>query len=158
MIEQALAAMPAEQSVAAVPAAKKPCATKAKGAAKVPAKFGPTYKGHYPEEMRTQLWPLCCGARIISGFKAAHTLSVEELVEQIEAVLQAVPDHQVYQHESMKPALTFLTLNSGQMGSKKIMDAVAKAGFKKFATAQPRGSVQGFFVRDTSNSYANVEG
>lgn len=127
-----------------------------KQAVQVPAKFGPSYEGNYPEEMRTQLWPLCCGARIISGFKAAHTSSLEELVAQIEAVLKATPDHQVYAHEGMKPKLTFLTLNSQQMASKKIMDAVQKAGFVKFAEAKPRGSAQGFFMRDDSKTFTAV--
>lgn len=124
----------------------------------VPAKFGPTYPGNYPEEMRTQLWPLCCGARIISGFKAAHMSTLEELVEQMEAVIEAVPDHQVYSHENMKPRLVFLTLNNKQTESKKIMDAVAKVGFKLFAEAQPRGSKQSFFVLDQSNSFKTVNG
>ena len=145
--------VPATATVATKPTTKK---APAKAAKAVPAKFGPTYNGNYPEEMRTQLWPLCCGARIISGFKAAHLSTEEGLVEQIVKVLQAVPDHQVYTHEQMKPNLTFLTLNSGQMGSKKIMDAVTKAGFKKFAVAKPRGQAQGFFVRDDSNTYESV--
>ncbi|OYV87010.1 MAG: hypothetical protein B7Z63_03095, partial [Ignavibacteriae bacterium 37-53-5] len=34
----------------------------------------------------------------------------------------AIPDLQVYGYETIQPALTFLTLNSGQMVSKKIMD------------------------------------
>ena len=118
--------------------------------------FGPTYPGDYPEEMRTQLWPLCCGARIISGFKAAHNSTDEELVKQIEDTLKAIPDHQVYNHETMRPKLTFLTLNNGQMQSKKIMAAIEKCGFVKFAEAQPRGSKQGFFVRDESKSFVAV--
>jgi len=127
--------------------------TKQANTAKVPAQFGPTYPGSYPDEMRTQLWPLCCGARIISGFKQAAALEVEELVAQIEQVMKAVPDHQVFGGEQMKPALTFLTLNSGQTASKKIMDAVTKAGFKLIFTAKPRGATQSFFVRDTSDSF-----
>ena len=118
-----------------------------------PAVFGPTFANDYPTEMRTQLWPLCCGARIISGFKHAATRTVEEIVEEIELTLTSVPDFQVFQHESMRPKLTFLTLNSGQMGSKKIMEAVEKCGFKLAFTAAPRGSQQGFFIRDESNSY-----
>lgn len=118
--------------------------------------FGPSYSGNYPAEMRTQLWPLCCGARIISGFKAAHMLSDEELVTEIEKTLNAIPDHQVYQGEQMRPKLTFLTLNTAQMGSAKIMDAVEKCGFVKFAVAKPRGSSQGFFVRDESKSFKSV--
>lgn len=118
-----------------------------------PAKFGPTFANDYPTEMRTQLWPLCCGARIISGFKHAATRTVEEIVEEINLTLTSVPDFQVFQNESMRPKLTFLTLNSTQMGSKKIMDAVEKCGFKLAFTASPRGSRQGFFIRDESNTY-----
>ena len=121
-------------------------------AKKKPAKFGPTFAGDYPSEMRTQLWPLCCGARIISGFKHAANLSIEDLVEEIEATLKAVPDFQVFEHETMQPKLTMLTLNSGQMGSPKIMQAVEKCGFKLVFTAMPRGSKQGFFVRDESKT------
>lgn len=115
--------------------------------------FGPTYPGSYPEELRTQLWPLCCGARIISGFKGAHISTVDELVKQIEETLNVIPDHQVYAHEQMKPKLIFLTLNSAQMNSPKIMDAIKKCNFVKFAEAKPRGNPQGFFVRDESKSF-----
>ena len=121
-----------------------------------PTKFGPAYPGDYPSEMRTQLWPLCCGARIISGFKHAAMSSVDDLVSEIEAVLKAVPDHQVFQHEQMQPKLTFLTLNQSQTGSPKIMTAVEKAGFVKIGTASPRGSTQSFFIRDDSKSWKAV--
>jgi hypothetical protein len=116
--------------------------------------FGPTYKGNYPEEMRRQLWPLCCGASILSGFKNVATLSHDELVKQItETIDEMIPDHQVYLHETMKPKLTFLTLNSGQMNSPKIMKALEATGFVKIGEGQPRGSAQGFFVRDTSGTF-----
>ena len=121
-------------------------------AKKKPAKFGPTFQGDYPSEMRTQLWPLCCGARIISGFKHAANLSVEDLVEEIEATLKAVPDFQVFEYETIQPKLTMLTLNAHQMASPKIMQAVEKCGFKLVFTAMPRGSKQGFFVRDDSKT------
>ncbi len=52
----------------------------------------------------------------------------------------------------MQPKLTMLTLNSGQMASPKIMQAVEKCGFKLVFTAKPRGSKQGFFVRDDSKT------
>lgn len=117
-----------------------------------PGKFGPTFQGDYPTEMRTQLWPLCCGARIISGFKHVATKEIEEIVEEIEATMKSVPDFQVFQHEQMQPKLTMLTLNAGQMGSKKIMEAVEKAGFKLIFTARPRGGEQGFFARDDSGT------
>ena len=117
-----------------------------------PTKFGPTFNGDYPSEMRTQLWPLCCGARIISGFKHAANLSIEDLVEEIEATLKAVPDFQVFQFEQMQPKLTMLTLNAHQMASPKIMQAVEKCGFQLVFTAKPRGSKQGFFVRDDSKT------
>lgn len=121
-------------------------------AKKKPSQFGPTFAGDYPSEMRTQLWPLCCGARIISGFKHAANLTIEQLVEEIEATLQAVPDFQVFQYETMQPKLTMLTLNAHQMASPKIMQAVEKCGFKLVFTAMPRGSKQGFFVRDESKT------
>lgn len=122
-----------------------------------PARYGPSYPGDYPPEMRRQLWPLCCGAAIISGFKAVNQLSDEELVDEItHAVTTAIPDHQVFANEQMRPALTFLTLNSSQMGSPKIMSAIKKAGFVQFATARPRGSDQGFFIKDTSDSFKAV--
>lgn len=116
--------------------------------------FGPTFPGNYPDEMRTQLWPLCCGARIISGFKNVFELDADQLVKKInETIDEAVPDFQVYAHEEMTPAFTFLTLNSGQMASKKIMAAIEKAGFVKIGEGKPRGAPQGFFLRDTSKSW-----
>ncbi|OYV41144.1 MAG: hypothetical protein B7Z80_02710 [Rhodospirillales bacterium 20-64-7] len=109
---------------------------------------------NYPEEMRTQLWPLCCGARIISGFKNVQKLTDDELVKQInDTIDNAIPDLQVYGYETIQPALTFLTLNSGQMVSKKIMDAIARCGFVKFAEGNPRGAPQGFFVQDKSGTF-----
>lgn len=112
----------------------------------------------YPSEMRTQLWPLCCGASIISGFKAAHTLTEKDLLTQINATLtEYIPDHQVFKGEQMKPGLTFLTLNSGQMNSAKIMSVIKEAGFVQFGTARPRGSDQGFFVRDKSESFKVIK-
>lgn len=118
-----------------------------------PKQFGPTYPGSYPPDMRTQLWPLCCGARIISGFKAVASMSVDDIVKQIEETMEVIPDHQVFQHEQMKPKHTFLTLNAGQMATPKIMEAITKAGFKLIGTGRPRGSDQGFFLRDDSNTW-----
>lgn len=125
------------------------------------AKEFPKYVGNsgsYPDDMRRQLWPLCCGASIISGFKDVHKFDdVEELTKAIESTINDyLPDLQVFNGEKMMPKLTFLTLNSAQMGSKKIMDAITAAGFVKFATANPRGSAQGFFVHDTSGSFKSV--
>lgn len=123
---------------------------------KFPAAFGPSYPGNYPTEMRRQLWPLCCGASILSGFKSVNTLTDEELLDDILTIVDRdgpVPDHQVFEGEIMRPALTFLTLNSGQMQSPKIMTAIEEAGFVSIGTAKPRGSTQGFFVRDTSSSW-----
>jgi hypothetical protein len=123
-------------------------------AKKRPTEFGPTFPGAFPPEMRRQLWPLCCGASIISGFKNVNQLTDEELIEQINfTVTTPRPDFQVFAGEQMKPALTFLTLNSTQMASKKIMTAIEKCGFKLIGTGTPRGSQQGFFLRDTSNSW-----
>lgn len=108
----------------------------------------------YPSEMRRQLWPLCCGASIISGFKTAHNLEEDEIVKQIEETINGyVPDLQVFKGEQICPKLTFLTLNSGQMNSPKIMNAITKAGFVKFGEGSPRGTPQGFFVRDTSKTF-----
>lgn len=115
-------------------------------------KFGDNSKP-YPAEMRRQLWPLCCGASIISGFKDVGPLSEEELVKKIESTIKEyIPDHQVYRGEQMCPKLTFLTLNSGQWGSEKIRNAVTKAGFKLIFTAAPRGGPQYFLARDESNT------
>lgn len=120
----------------------------------LPTKFGPTFTGSYPEEMRRQLWPLCCGAAILSGFKNVANLTEDELDAQIKnAVAEAIPDFQVYQHETMKPAFTFLTLNSGQMSSPKIMKAIQRAGFFQVGSGKPRGGTQGFFLRDTSGTW-----
>lgn len=108
----------------------------------------------FPEEMRRQLWPLCCGAAILSGFKSVGNMTEDELVEQIDFVInKTLPDFQVYNGEQMKPKLTWLTLNSSQMASKKIIDCITKAGFVKVAEASPRGSPQGFFVHDTSKTF-----
>lgn len=124
---------------------------------KAPKVFGPSYPGSYPSEMRTQLWPLCCGARIISGFKDAANYSHEELVSKINSIIdESVPDHQVFGGEQMMPKLVFLTLNSSQTASKKIMAAVNEAGFVKFGEGKPRGHVQSFFIKDMSNSFKTV--
>lgn len=116
--------------------------------------IGPTFTGNYPPEMRRQLWPLCCGASILSGFKDVASLSDEKLTNQIlDTIDNQIPDFQVYAHETMTPKLTFLTLNAGQTGSPKIMEAIKKAGFVLVGTATPRGGLQSFFVRDTSQSW-----
>lgn len=111
----------------------------------------------YPAEMRNQLWPLCCGAQIISGFKSVATETHEELVAKINDICtNYVADHQVYTGETMKPTVCFLTLNGGQMMSAKIISAVEAAGFKLFATGTDRGSDQGFFVRNKSGAFKLV--
>lgn len=115
-----------------------------------------TFPGGFPQPMRRQLWPLCCGAAILSGFKDVAMMSEEDLDKRIESVMGELPDFQVYSGENMKPALTFLTLNSQQVASAKIMKAVTKAGFVPIGTAAPRGSTQSFFVRDTSKSWKAV--
>lgn len=100
------------------------------------------------------MWPLCCGASILSGLKHAGNLTEEEMVAEIDFVInKTTPDFQIFRGEQIKPPLTFLTLNSGQMNSKKIMDCVKKAGFIKFAEGKPRGAPQGFFVQDTSKTF-----
>lgn len=105
----------------------------------------------YPANMRRQLWALCCGASIISGFKQVNQLTDEELVEDIEACINMVPDMQVFGGEQLNPKFTFATLNSGQMGSPKLMSAMEKAGFFMIGTGTPRGGKQGFFLRDDTN-------
>lgn len=122
-----------------------------------PAKFGPSFAGNFPDEMRRQLWPLCCGASIISGFKAVNLLSDDELIEAINhTVTKAVPDFQVFATEHMRPKMTFLTLNEDQMHSKKIMAAIEKCGFKMIGEGRPRSARQGFFLRDESNSWKSI--
>lgn len=122
---------------------------------KLPSVFGPTFNGkHYPDEMRRQLWPLCCGASILSGFKAVNNMTDDELDASIKNACEtATPDFQVFSYEQMRPKFTFLTLNSGQMASKKIMAAIERAGFFKIGAGSPRGSTQGFFLRDTSKTW-----
>lgn len=116
--------------------------------------FDHIIKDSYPASMRRQLWPLCCGASILSGLKEAHKLTEEQLVADILSTINdCLPDLQVFKGEQMKPALTFLTLNSPQMGSKKVVDAITKAGFVKIGEGKPRGSPQGFYVKDTSGTY-----
>lgn len=108
----------------------------------------------YPSEMRTQLWPLCCGASIISGFKSVGSLTHDQLVKQMTDIINNyTPDNQVFKGEAIRPKLVFLTLNSSQMQSDKLMKAVEAVGFKKFAKAFPRGSGQGFFFYDASNTF-----
>lgn len=120
----------------------------------LPKAFGPTFKGNYPEEMRRQLWPLCCGASILSGFKNVATMTDEELDASIKNACEvARPDFQVFEYENMMPKFTFLTLNSAQMSSNRIMSAIKRAGFFEIGRGRPRGSEQGFFLRDTSNSW-----
>lgn len=106
----------------------------------------------YPAEMRRQLWALCCGASIISGFKTVNQLTEDELVKDINDCIGMVPDMQVFGGEQMNPKFTFLTLNSGQMGSPKVMSALEKSGFFLIGMGKPRGSLQGFFLRDDSNA------
>lgn len=112
-----------------------------------------TYPEGFPEPMRLQLWPLCCGVAILSGFKDIYGLDVPALTTKVEETLNTLPDFQVYAGEQMMPKLTFLTLNQGQTGSPKIMEAVTKAGFVLIGTARPRGGQQSFFVRDQSKSW-----
>ena len=120
-------------------------------------RFGPTSPEPYPAEMRTQLWPLCCGLAIISGFKDVGNITEEALLKKINRVCdEFVPDHQVYKSEVIKPKTVLLTLNDQQMASKKIMDAISAAGFVKFAEGSPRGSKQGIFMRDKSESFKFV--
>lgn len=121
-------------------------------------KFGDNSKP-YPADMRRQLWPLCCGASIISGFKKINTQTpVDEIVKQInDTITQYVPDHQVYAYETICPKLTYLTLNQQQAGMQNLREAVDKAGFVLFATASPRCTTQHFFVRDESKTFKLIQ-
>lgn len=110
-------------------------------------------KDAYPADMRRQLWPLCCGASIISGFKDVGTKTPEQLVEQINSACAAIPDLQVYGGETINPQLTFLTLNGSQMASKAIRQALDAAGFVQFGASTPRNAGQGFFYRDPTNTF-----
>lgn len=119
----------------------------------VDKKFGDNSQP-YPAEMRNQLWPLCCGAQILSGFKSVGTDTHEDLVKKINDLCDNyVADHQVFANEVMKPTVCFLTLNGGQMASAKIIKAVEEAGFKQFAKGTDRGYDQGFFVRNKSGNF-----
>lgn len=119
-----------------------------------PTEFGPSLKGHFPPEMRRQMWPLCCGMSILSGFKSVAVLTDQELVDQIEYTCTVPrPDFQIFAPEQMKPAMTWLTLNSSQMSSKKIMTAIEKCGFRLVGVGSPRGLEQGLYLRDTSHTF-----
>lgn len=114
-------------------------------------------KTPYPAEMRNQLWPLCCGAQILSGFKAVGNETHEELVAKINDICDNyIADHQVYANEQMRPTVAFLTLNGQQMQSPKIIAAVEEAGFKLFGQGTDRGYQQGFFVRNKSGHFKIV--
>jgi hypothetical protein len=122
-----------------------------------PKVYGPSLEGDFPPEMRRQLWPLCCGASILSGFKSINKLTEKELVDNIKyACTTPIPDFQVFAHEKIRPDLTFLTLNNAQMLSPKIMKAIKEAGFFKIGTASPRGTAQGFFLRDRSLTWEST--
>jgi hypothetical protein len=102
----------------------------------------------YPADMRRQLWALCCGASIISGFKNVAKLTEDELVNDINACCAKVPDMQVFGGEQINPKFTFLTLNEGQASSEKIINAITRCGFFLIGTGRPRGALQHFYLRD----------
>lgn len=121
--------------------------------------WGMTFPGSFPESMRRMVWPLCCGFSILSGFKSANFLSEEELLLDIETCCsingKKSPrlDFQVFGGEMMDPNITFLTLNSSQMASEKIMKAIGKAGFVRIGIGRPRGSDQGLFMLDRNGTF-----
>jgi len=122
-----------------------------------PKSFGPSFPGNFPAEMRRQMWPLCCGMSILSGFKSVKTLTNEELVAQIEYTCTIPrPDFQIFTYEEMRPHMTFLTLNESQMQSAKIMESIKACGFVKIGEGKPRGGPQGLFLRDTSKTWKAV--
>jgi len=106
----------------------------------------------YPEEMRLNLWPLCCGASILSGFKHVPGIDDDELHKQLDAVLESVPYNQVYKNEQMRPQVQFVVLNATQMGSPRIVKAVTDRGFRAIATFARTGKIT-LFVRDLNNSF-----
>ena len=118
-----------------------------------------TFKGSFPESMRRMVWPLCCGFSILSGFKDAQQKTDAELLLDIETCCsingKKSPrlDFQVYASETMDPNITFLTLNSTQMGSAKIMATIEKAGFVRVGVGKPRGSAQGLFMLDRNGTF-----
>lgn len=113
----------------------------------------------YPEDMRTNLWPLCCGAAILSGFKNVGNKTDEELRAAImEQVTNSIPDNQVYAGEQIRPGTLFVTLNGGQMGSPKIVKALTDCGFVQFAQGTDRNAQQGFFVRTANGNFKLLPG
>lgn len=126
---------------------------------KVKAKRPPTvqtFKGkNFPQEMRRQLWPNCCGAGIISGFKDVQLLDDNELLAQLKETLKSLPDFQVYEGEQLKPSVDFLTLNWNQARSEKIMKAVTAAGFVCIGSVEARGRgwPQHFYIRDKTKTW-----
>lgn len=88
----------------------------------------------YPAELRAQLYPLCCGFTVISGFKDAGSKTEAGLTEELQTVMKKVPYNQVYTGEKMMPKTFSLVLNTSQMGSPKIVNAVRAAGFMPVAT------------------------
>lgn len=99
------------------------------------AAAGKKASASFPDDMRRQLLPLCCGASFLSGFKKTQQQTVQQIVEEIKENLAAVPDFQVYASEHMNPQLCFTILNASQSASPKIIEALQTAGFVKFASA-----------------------
>lgn len=117
-------------------------------------KFNRTPTEAYPEDMRTQLWPLCCGAKTLSGFKQAHKYTdAAAMAKAITEALAVTPDLQVFVGESINPQTCFVTINGQQSASPKITEALKLAGFLQFAKGTTRNHGQTFWVRDTAGAF-----
>jgi len=114
--------------------------------------FGSNAKS-YPSDMRVQLWPLCCGATILSGFKDTSTLTPEALVQQIKDTMQAIPDHQVFAGETITPKTIWVVLNGSQCKSPKITGALETVGFREVAECMLNSGIGKFYVYDGTKTF-----
>lgn len=111
----------------------------------------------FPVETRTQLWPLCCGATILSGLESPDVtlLSPDALTELIRSNLEDyIPDFQVVAHMKQGcSAVVWLTLNKTQMSSAKLVNAVKANGFVPVAWNMSMGGGITYFVRDLGGNF-----
>lgn len=110
----------------------------------------------FPSDTRTQFWPLCCGATILSGLESeVIQLGQAELTELIRSNLEDyIPDFQVVGHMRQKcSAVVWLTLNKTQMSSPKLVNAVKVNGFVPVAWNMSMGGGITYFVRDLGGDF-----
>lgn len=109
----------------------------------------------FPHELRTQFWPLCCCATILSGMSSvAWQLTETELVDKIKSTLNNyLPDFQIEGGTQECSSVVWLVLNKDQTDSKKIMSVVNKLGFKPVARNDSMGGGITYFVRDTGGTF-----